>query len=390
MRAVKIWGNRTFTLVTLLSFLFLAMLGTLCQASQSKDVQHYKLLSILEYTGESQFKSEFETTCTIQKLAMSDNKTKYVISTNNPAEAMGNQATGEQLSLKDLTFIVDSKTRNLSTTDTGLAFLEKVTNECSKTLNAVTRENVAKTWKQSFNFSSIDNSLPRELRFTMTAIPIQTEALGELIAVRALSEPFVLNHDAGVVLCKSNCVYLFDRNLKEIYLGISVFKAATNIRGFDEVMQHSVATQKADNEGKAIDLSALGTNKDFENLVSKVGVTSTLNVVQNAPLPQWAKEDGIRAAQVANISAAASCEGTLDPTITCLPVGRIVELQSSNNLKTTGAPLASGGGKKGMFDWFGWNWTTAGVVTGVTLGTIAATGGFGGGGGSSHRSPSAP
>ncbi|OHB61538.1 MAG: hypothetical protein A2167_02875 [Planctomycetes bacterium RBG_13_46_10] len=388
MRNEKNRDNRTFTLIMLLSFIFVTMFGTLSMASQGKNIQHYKLLSILEYSGENQFKSEFEINCTIKRFALSDDKIQYVISTNNQTEAASSQKAGEQCSLNDLSFIVDNKTRILSTTDTGLAFLEKVANECSKTLTAVTRDNIAKTWQQRFNFSSIDNSLPRQLRFTLTAIPVQTETLGELIAVRALSEPFAVVNGAGPVPCRANCVYVFDRELKEIYLGISVFKAATNIRGFKEVLQHSVATRKADEEGNPIDLSTLGTNKNFENLVSKVGVTSTLNVVQNGPLPQWAAEDAVKAAQVANISAATSCEGTLDPTITCLPISRIVELQSSNNLKTTGAPLASGG-QKGMFDWFGWNWTTAGVVTGATLGTIAIGGGFSSDS-SHHRSPTTP
>src|SRR4030065_243154 len=168
MRNEKNRDNRTFTLIMLLSFIFVTMFGTLSMASQGKNIQHYKLLSILEYSGENQFKSEFEINCTIKRFALSDDKIQYVISTNNQTEAASSQKAGEQCSLNDLSFIVDNKTRILSTTDTGLAFLEKVANECSKTLTAVTRDNIAKTWQQRFNFSSIDNSLPRQLRFTLT------------------------------------------------------------------------------------------------------------------------------------------------------------------------------------------------------------------------------
>ncbi len=392
----EFWGKQVCGLIVSLSLVLLLMFGGLSLASQGENVQHYKLLSILEYSGQTKFMSEFETDCMMKKLVLSDDKTQYVISTTDQAVSASDNKSGEQLSL-ELSFIINGQTKNLSATGKELAFLEKVTNECGRALKKVTKKNLAKTWKQGFDFSSIDSSLPSQMRFTLTAMPMKTESLGELIAVRALSEPFVVKTateagDAGLVQCRVNCVYVFDGKLENIYLGMSVFQAATNIRGFNEVMQHSVATCKADAEGQPIDLGELGKNKDFARLVSKVGVTSPLDVAENASLPQWARDCGIKAAQMANISSATSCEGTIDPVVTCLPTGRIVELQSSDNLVTTGAPLAAKKvkqskvkGKKGMFDWFGWNLPTAGVITGATIGIVAGAGG--GGGGGHHRSP---
>lgn len=387
----KIWGERAFCLAILMSVAVLLMSGRFSMASQRENVHHYKLLSTLEYSGDSQFRNEFETVCTVKKQILSDNKTQYCLSTNSEND----KKSGDQFTLKDCSFTVDDKTQHLSVTDRDLAFLEKVSNGCARHLRKVTRANLEKTWKQSFDFSTVDNSLPNELRFTLTAMPLRTEAFGELIAVRALSEPFVVeavNEDGnvGLIQCKVNSVYVFDSEIEEIYLSISVFKAATNVRGFNEVLQHSVATCKVDATGNKVDLAELGKNKNFENFMSKIGVTDSLKVVKDAPLPKWARADGVKAAQMANICAGTSCEGTLDPVATCLPAVRVVDLQSSGSskLKTTGAPLASSGGRRrggGWFDWFGWNWTTAGVITGTTLGTIAITGGF-----RHHRSPDTP
>ena len=65
--------------------------------------------------------------------------------------------------------------------------MKRVTNRCVRALTETTKENVGKTWKQRFDLASVDGCLVRELTFTLTAIPLETEAYGELIAVRALS-----------------------------------------------------------------------------------------------------------------------------------------------------------------------------------------------------------
>jgi len=401
-----VWSKQGLYLAISLSVLLLPTFGRPSLASQDKTVHRYKLLSTLEYSGQGQFSSEFETLCTVKKLISSDDKVQFCLSANDPDLPENKLNAGEQISLKELSFVIDGKTQHLSATGTELAFLEKVSNQCVSTLKKVAKENVGKTWKQGFDLSSLGNSLPSELRLTLTAIPVKTEAFGELIAVRALSEPFSVKlvpstsseqppiargeaegtaQDKAAVAsvqCRVNCVYVFDPELQDIYLSVSIFRAATNVRGFNEVLQHTVATRKADAEGKPLDLSVLGKDKDFEKLISKLGVTSNLAVVKGGSLPQWAKMDGVRAAQVANVCAAASCEGALNPVATVfLPAAQIIQLQSFSESATTGTLLAASGGRAGQvaqggWDWFGWNLPTAAWGAGITFGTLGAAGAF--------------
>jgi hypothetical protein len=355
-------------------------------AAQNENISNYKMLSSLEYSGKNQFRNEIETLCTVTRQASSDDAVRYVLSTNDINKNKSKQNSEGQSSLKELSFVIDGKTQRLSTTDKDVAFLESVTNQCAKILKRVTTSNVGKTWKQSFDLSPLGGSLPQELRFTLTAMQVKTETLGEFIAVRALSEPFsvkITNEkgDAGLLQCKINSVYVFDRNFEDIHLSISVYRATTNINGLNETLQHSVATCKADAEGKAADLRDLGRNKDFEKFVSKLGLTSNLEVVQETPLPQWARLEGIKTAQVANICAGISCEGALNPVASVfMPAARTVELQGLSKPVTTSAQLASTGGEGSgggnMFEWFGWNIPTAIFVTGVTFGTLGAAGAF--------------
>jgi hypothetical protein len=380
----EFWGKRMFRMAMLLSVALLLAFGSPSLASQSETVHRYKLLSTLEYSGQSQFSNEFETIYTVKKLASSDDKLQFCLSASD-VDSLGNKMNaGEQTSLKELSFVIDGKTQQLSATVDELAFLEKVSNQCVKSLSRVTKSNVGKTWKQSFDLSSLGDSVPHEVRFTLTAIQLKTDTLGETIAVRALSEPFsvkIAREEGGIgtLQCKINCVYVFDRSFEDIHLSVSVFRTMTNVNGFNEVLQHTIATCKADAEGKSLDLSDLDKDKDFKKLVTKIGVTDSLKVVKNGPLPQWARADGVRAAQVATICAAASCEGALNPVATVfLPASRAVELQSSREPITRSAQLArsGGGGSGNTFGWFGWNFQTAAWVTGVTFGTLGAAGAF--------------
>lgn len=352
------------------------------QAAQNESDQYYKMLSALEYSGTSQFRNEIETLYAVKRLASADDKVRYILSTND--EEKGNkQNSSTQSSLKNMSFVLDSKTQKISAAGEDLAFLETVSNQCTNNLKKVTKTNIGKTWKQSFDLSTLGGSAPKEIKFTLTAIQVKTESLGDVIAVRALSEPFSVNvvnekGGAGSLQCKINSVYVFDKEFKDIYLSLSLFRATTNINGFNETLQHTVAARMTDADGKAADLSDLGKNKDFDKFVSKLGITNKLEVVNAASLPQWAKSEGIKTAQVANICAGTSCEGALNPVASVfMPAARVVELQGSSEPITKNIQLAGTGGRSGnMFEWFGWNIPTAIFVGGVTYGTLGAAGAF--------------
>ncbi|MBL7185789.1 MAG: hypothetical protein ISS70_05650 [Phycisphaerae bacterium] len=355
--------------------LLLAM-GSAGWAADCDTVQQYKMQSVLEYSGKTQFSNKAETVFTAKKQLLSDGKASYVISADDAVS-----------SPKELSFVIDQKTQHLSGIDKDLALMEKVTNQCLRSLTQVTKSNVGKTWKQAFDLSSVGNSLPGELKFTLTAIPLETESHGELIAVRALSEPFFVKTAGGAVQCRINCAYVFDSDFEDIFLSASVFSGATNANGYAEKLKHTVTTWKVDAAGEPASFSELGKDNDFEKLVSKLGLTSSLTVVKDAPLPQWARAEGVRAAQVANICAAVSCEGALNPVATiCLPAASTVGLQSVSKSVTASTllPAASGaqgkaasggtGGTGGPFGFLGWNWPTAAWGTGIGFGVAGVAG----------------
>ena len=357
--------------------LLLAM-GSAGWAADCASVQQYKMQSVLEYSGKTQFRNKAETVFTAKKQLLSDGKARYVVSAD---DAVSSQ--------KELSFVIDQKTQHLSGVDKDLVLMEKVTNQCLRSLTEVTNNNVGKTWKQAFDLSSVGNSLPGELRFTLTAIPLETKSYGELIAVRALSEPFFVKTAGGAVGCRINCAYVFDSDFEDIFLSASVFSGETTVNGYGERLKHTVMTWKVDAAGQQpASFNELGKDKDSEKLVSKLGLTSNLKVVKDAPLPQWARAEGVRAAQVANLCAAVSCEGALNPVATiCLPVASTVGLQSlsesvtASTLAVAGAQgQGSAGGGDGLFgdafSFVGWNWPTAVWGTGLGFGIAGVSGAF--------------
>ena len=355
-------------IVLTISIVFVLTFSQTTLLAKNENVNHFKMLSSLEYSGKSQLRNEVEMQCMVKQVT-TDDEVKYSLSTES---GLG----GNKMS-----FIIDDKNLNLSSPTKNIEFLEKVTNQCAKTLKKVTNQNIGKTWKQSFNISPLGESVPRQFNFTLTAIGVKTDSLGKLIAIRALSEPFFVKankKDKNIVSIQSriNSIYVFDSELKDIYFSISVFKATTNTNGYNETLQHSVSTCKTDTTGKKIDLSELENSENFKNLISKLGITRNLKVVnKTSSLPNWVRVEGLRNAQVANICAATSCEGTLNPSKICLPAAHAVELQSFSEPKTTSAQLAESDDDN-IFNWFGWNWPTAIWGAGITFGTLGAAGAF--------------
>lgn len=293
--------------------------------------------SVLEYRGKTQFCNKTETTVAASRHLLGDGKTRYVLSADDIAGASDSM----QSPLGQISFVIDRKAQRLTGADGGLALMEKVTNQCAMSLKTIGGDNVGKTWKQAFDLSPIGDSVPGKMRFTLTAIPIETQAHGSLIAVRALSEPFFVEIAGGTARCRMNCAYVFCSDFDEIFSSASVFIAATNCSGYSERLKHTVTTWKIDAAGLPAQLDELGANKDFARLVSRLGVTKNAQIVNAAPLPQWARSEGVRTAQVANLCGSLSCEGALNPVATIyLPVARTVGLQSFSEPLTLNKILA--------------------------------------------------
>ena len=351
-------------------------------ASEKESVQYYKMISVVEYSGKSQFRNQEESIFTVRREALSGNSIRYTLSQNDLNPSV-NQQDYQQIASS---FILDKNTHRISGNSEDMAYWAKVNNQSVRSLKKVSKADIGKTWKQTIELSSLGGALPNSLSFTLTAIDMNTDTFGDMIAVRALSEPFIVKFGDKSVRSRINTVYLFDPQIEDVYLSVSVFDGETSSSGFNETLRYEIATYKTDASGASVNMSGLGGK--FQRLVSKLGLSSEkLKVVKEAPLPRWAQSEGLTAAQVANICAAVACEGSVNPVVTiCLPAARMIGLQSVGQIPSIGAfaksdtvagSLVDGipgfGGMKIAPSLFGiklgWNWGTAALVgAGVGIG----------------------
>ena len=352
-------------------------------AAGDESVQYYKMISTVEYVGAGQYTNQVEELFTVREKALSNDKVQYFISAKDL--------------FKELSFVVDRGAQHLSQTTESSALWAQVNNHCVKSLKKVTKANIGKTWKQTFDLSSVSKSLPAELRFTLTAIEVENESIGKMIAVRALSEPFFVKVSEGTVTSRINTVYLFDSAIEDIFLSVSAFESTTTMNGFKETLRHEVATCKTDAAGEAADLK--GLCKKFEKFVGKLGVTKDFKVTKASALPAWAQTSGLQAAQASGICSSLACEGALNPVATVsMPAAKVVEFQkSTSELRTVNAQLAANEGAAttaegaggihipvvsdiwtGLVDWVGF-WPAAGIVGGSIAIPVAAANSGGGG-----------
>jgi len=396
------WTVRTALLVLGVGIILLSPLGRAAPARENESLQQYKMLSSVEYSGKTQFSHQVESLFNVRKQVLPDNKVKYVISSDN-FDLVGD--TAGQPSSNELSFVIDKNTGFLSDASRDLGLLEEINNQCVGSLKKITKQNIGKTWKHSFGLSSLSHVIPGDLRLTLTAIRLETKLFGELIAVRALSEPFIvkaMNAKGGEGSIKSriNAVYVFDSNVENVYLSISVFEAQTSMNGTAETLRHEIATYKTNAAGVSVDLSGLG--ETFEGFVRKVGLSKKgVTVTKKGPLPQWTKVEGLSVAQVSNICAATACEGAPNPVATIsIPAARTVAMQTFGTVASVGTvgtistALATrltglGGAKIAIAP------AMMGIGAGPTAavvggGAAIAAGSGGGGGGSEPRSPSTP
>ncbi len=399
-RAKHQWTRTALTAVIV--GIVLLLFAQVAVAVQDTGKYHYKMISSIEYSGKGQFKNRTESLFTVGKEPLSDNKVQYSIWTDDA----GSDAGSDSLGFGRVSFVLDWANREIVTSNGNLSFFQTIHNHCAQSLENVTAANIGKTWKQSFDLSFLDASLPSELKLTVTAVDLKTDVLGDMIAVRALSEPFTfettgIEDKTGKVNCKVNSVYLFDPSVEQIYMSISVFEATTNVNGFKERVRHELATYMTDSAAIPVDFTGLG--KKFEKLVRKVGLTNKdMKVTKPTSLPRWVRRDALRVIGLADTCAALACEGAPNPVVSvCIPAGRMVAMQGlghiagSSQLGTIATSLAKDIGPIGSMKIavapgiMGLSSMQAGAIAGGTAGGVAAGGG-GGGGSDGVRSPAAP
>lgn len=367
-------------LVCLIIALVLSMLVSVGMAADEA-IHHYKMISAVEYKGSGEFRNQVEELFTVRTEPLSNEKVQYFVSTEGLFE--------------ELSFVVDRGTGRLSQTGETVGIWAQINNHCAESLRKVTTADIGRTWKQAFDLSSIDKSLPAELKFTLTAIQVENQELGEMIAVRALSEPFFI--ERGAVMSKVNSLYVFDSEVEDIFLSVSVFESITTMNGLKETLSHKVATCKTDAEGNPVNLKGLG--EKFESFVAKLALTEDIKVVKASALPDWAQNDGLRVAQVSCICSSLACEGALNPVVTVsMPAAKIIELQKNGSgLVTVNSQLAAVGSVPvvGPWEWLvnkvGF-WPAVGVVGAAVAIPVATSGGGGGGssGGGGGTTPASP
>ena len=294
-------------------------------AAGVQGLQHYKMISTVEYAGKGQFRHQVINTYSMNRKVLPDGGMQYSFVVKDP-----NADSLQPSSPLMFSFVIDRETRHVSHSTEDLAFWARAHNESVKSLKKVTMENVGQTWEQSVDLSGLDESPFERLRFSLTAIRVRTRVLGELIAVRALSEPFSVKAGRHSLQSKINSVYLFDPSIENTYMSISVFEAVRDVKGSEEKLRHEVATYRTNAASVPVNLSDIG--RDFARLVAEVGLSrSGLEVVERSRLPKWALSQGLSAAQVANICSAAVCEGALNPvTAISMPAAAVVESQKQS------------------------------------------------------------
>ena len=382
-----------YTLMTILLFLPISSFGIEQAGAQT---HNFKMISTIEYSGQGQYRSQAESVSIVSREGLDGDMVRYNIRSTNSG------TPGQEGPADNLSYIIDTKTRRLLSESGEMSLLENINNQCVKSFRKLTKEDIGKSWERSFKLSVPGTHLPGELKFNLKAIGLKTDSQGKMIAVRAMSEPFFLNISTNkkkpqTIKCDIGAVYLFDTEVENIYLSVSVFEATTKFHGYDEKFRNEVATYMTDSSGAPVNLGGIG--KEFEQLVRKLGLSrEELKVTKKVTLPGWIQTDILKTAQACGICAATACEGALNPVITvCAVSARTIELQLAGKLITSGslltvskalvqtvpgigtmkiamAPALLGGGIG-----------TVGTIAGGTAGAIAAASGSSS---SESRSPS--
>src|SRR4030042_1739856 len=140
--------------------LFIAPFEKPTAASASGSLQYYKMISTVEFSGKGQYRNAVETLLAVKKEILSDNQVRYSLSARD-YDISGSGASVPGV----ISFVVDPQTKKITDGD---------------------------------------------------------KDLGEMIAVRALSEPFAVktmkaDGKTGSISSRINSIYLFDSQISEVY-----------------------------------------------------------------------------------------------------------------------------------------------------------------------------
>ncbi|MGA2915235.1 MAG: hypothetical protein ABSE89_04340 [Sedimentisphaerales bacterium] len=234
--------------------------------------------------------------------------------------------------------------RIMNGADADLTHVQLMNNECIKTIGDRVPNEVGKTWTCRFNLGIFNHySLPNELKFTVTSIKVPTAKLGDLVAVRAISDPFLVKAAAqtegyGFVKCRMAAVYLFDPYSEEtgqedIYVSAMVFLASTKMDGMTQQYRYEFGTYKTDASAVSVDMN--GLDKKLEGFVRDIQLTPRPIEVNNPCCPpQWVQSEIGSVAQIASTCAAVACEQTIVNPVSniYMAAARTYQLQQQNVL----------------------------------------------------------
>ncbi len=382
IRSIRKWRTlHSAALLTIVLPVFFAGSGI---AAVSGSVQHFKMCSTLEYSGEGDFRNAAETVFTADSQFVGGQKVRHVLSSSQFDMGGGFHNPVNPAGYNGVSFVFDRGSGLVSDISPVLASLQRESNQCTPALTVVTADNIGKTWKQRYENVSFIEGQQESIEFTVTAIPQMTDAYGEMVAVRALSGPVSVDiPKAGggeaPFKFKVNSVYLFDAAMEKVYFGASVFDAETKASGFKEKLRYEMTAYQTDAAGNSVDLT--GLDKKFEKLVRKVGLQrKALEIAEETTLPQLftGGEVGISAIQISNMTAALACEGAHNPVaLVYVPLAQVIAGQSLGAIGITGGAGTVSGSCAGAVAGMGFmDVTAAPTFLGITplTGTLIGAG----------------
>jgi len=283
--------------------------------------EYFKLVSTVEYIAKrgsesKQYRHQAEPWFTVNRREVSPAENSYHIRTED-LMFMGAYQEPEYDYLSEINYKLTDK-RYITELDSDLVHLQEMNNEAVGSLQNKAVHKVGKKWTHRFDLTIFDHySLPDEIKFTVKSVKVPTDELGDLIAVQAISDHFLVKaakqgDGYGYVKCQVASVYLFDPyvmegNAEELYVVANVFTAATKMDDMTQQYRYEFGTYKTDYNEVAIDLSGLG--EEYEDIMREIDlIPEPIEVKDWAGLPYWAQSEIVNAAQLASACSAIACE----------------------------------------------------------------------------------